>query len=137
MTILIGKTYTVTCPMPIACIGKSDAAIDVIHESDRELTVCWPVEIYAEEIQTRGGAAFAMVVSPGWLGGRFTWTNSCCSVSSYGGMFTYSCGGSCTRRLLHLHRMRRAGLLHLRELPPPCQWRRVWMRQPTRERRRR
>ena len=44
----------------------------------------------------RGGAAFAMVVSPGWLGGRFAWTNSCCSISSYGGMFTYSCGDSCT-----------------------------------------
>ena len=86
--ILIGKTYQVTCPMPIACIGKSDAAIDVSQESDMELTVCWPVEIYAEEIQTRGGASFNMIVSPDWLGGQFAWTNSCCSISSYGGTFT-------------------------------------------------
>ena len=96
VTILIGKTYIVTCPMPIAVVDKSSADIDVQQESPTEMHICWPVEIYADEVQMRGGAAFAMVVSPGWLGGRFTWTNSCCSISSYGGTFTYSCGGSCT-----------------------------------------
>ena len=41
VTILIGKTYTVTCPMPIACIGKSDMAIGVVQESDREWSNGW------------------------------------------------------------------------------------------------
>ena len=96
VTILIGKTYRVTCPMPVACVARSDASIDVSQVSDMELTICWPVEIYAEEIQTRGGASFNMVVYPDWLGGVFTWTNCCCSLSSNGGVFTYSCGGTCT-----------------------------------------
>ena len=39
---------------------------------------------------------FSMVVTPSWLGGHFAWTNSCCYISSSGGVFTYSCGGSCT-----------------------------------------
>ena len=39
---------------------------------------------------------FSMVVTPSWLGGHFAWTNSCCSISSSGGTFTYSCGGTCT-----------------------------------------
>ena len=93
--ILIGKTYTMTCPMPIAVVDKSDAAIIVRQAYDRELTVCWPVEIYADEIQMRGGAAFSMSVWPDCLDGSFVWTNSCCSVSHSGDVFVYSCNDAC------------------------------------------
>ena len=96
VVILIGKTYKVTCDMPFAVVGRSDVAIDVIQESETELVICRPVEIYAEEVQTRGGASFSMVVSPNWLGGHFAWTNGCCSLSTDGGIFTYSCRETCT-----------------------------------------
>ena len=37
-----------------------------------------------------------MIVIPDCLGGGFTWTNSCCSISSSGGnTFTYSCNDTC------------------------------------------
>ena len=93
--ILIGKTYAVTYGMPIAVGDKSDAAIIVRQAHDRKLTVCWPVEIYADEIQMRGGAAFSMSVWPDCLDGSFVWTNSCCSVSHSGGVFVYPCNDAC------------------------------------------
>ena len=34
-------------------------------------------------------------VTPDCLGGGFTWTNSCCSISSSGWTFGYSCNGEC------------------------------------------
>lgn len=37
-----------------------------------------------------------MLVSPSNLGGGFTWTNYCCSLSGNGYMFSYGCNGSCS-----------------------------------------
>ena len=96
VALLIGKAYQVTCPMPVAVVGASDPEIDVLGSGGAELFVRWPVDVLAEGLQTRGGASFAMSVSPGWLGGSFAWTNSCCSLSGSGGAFAYSCGGTCT-----------------------------------------
>ena len=93
VTILIGKAYQVTCQMPIACTGTSDSAVDVDQVAAGELSICWPVEIYS--VGMRGGASFSMSVWPDCLGGDFVWTNSCCSLSSSGGVFTYSCNDSC------------------------------------------
>ena len=92
--LLIGKTYQVTSRMPIACIAQSSGEIEVDQPSETELSICWPVMIEASEM--RSGAAFAMTVVPDWLGGGFTWTNSCCSVSGNGWTFNYSCCGTCT-----------------------------------------
>ena len=92
--LLIGKTYHVTSRMPIFCIGQSSGEIDVDQVSATELSICWPVEI--EAISMRSGASFAMTVVPNCLGGGFTWTNSCCSISSLGGgVFAYSCNDAC------------------------------------------
>ena len=93
VTILIGKTYTVSCNMPISCIGKSSADIDVWQNSPMELYICWPVTI--EAVGMRSGASFSMSVWPDCLGGSFSWTNSCCSISSSGDVFTYSCNDAC------------------------------------------
>ena len=92
--LLIGKTYQVTSRMPIACIAQSSGEIEVDQPSETELSICWPVMIEASEM--RSGAAFAMTVVPDWLGGGFTWTNSCCSVSGNEWTFNYSCCGTCT-----------------------------------------
>ena len=93
VTILIGKTYTVTCNMPIFCVDKSSFDIDVWQNSPTELCICWPVTI--EAVGMRSGASFSMSVWPDCLGGSFTWTNSCCSISSSGSVFTYSCNDAC------------------------------------------
>ena len=92
--LLIGKTYHVTSRVPIFCIGRSSGEIEVEHISPTELQIVWPVEI--ECVGMRNGASFAMTVVPDWLGGGFTWTNSCCAVSGTGWTFSYSCGGTCT-----------------------------------------
>ena len=55
VTILIGKTYAVTCPMPVEVVDKSDYDIDVCQDSETKLVLCWPVEIYADEARTCGG----------------------------------------------------------------------------------
>ena len=96
VTILIGKTYHVTCPMPIVCVGQSSYEIEVYQDqsSPTEMYICWPVLI--EAVSMRSGASFSMNVWPDWLGGHFAWTNCCCSLSSNGGVFTYSCSGTCT-----------------------------------------
>ena len=96
VTILIGKAYQVTCPMPIVCVGQSSYEIEVYQDQalPTEMYICWPVTI--EAVEMRSGASFSMNVWPDWLGGHFAWTNSCCSVSGTGWTFTYSCGGTCT-----------------------------------------
>ena len=94
VTILIGKTYQVTCQMPIVCVEASDPAVNVDQVAVNELSICWPVEI--DCVGMRSGLSFSMNVWPDWLGGGFVWTNSCCSVSGEGWTFTYSCDGTCT-----------------------------------------
>ena len=96
VTILIGKAYQVTCPMPIACVGQSSCEIEIYQDqySPTEMYICWPVSI--EAVSMRSGASFSMSVTPDCLGGGFVWTNSCCSVSGTGWSFVYSCGGTCT-----------------------------------------
>ena len=92
--LLIGKTYHAESRMTITCVGWSSAEIEVRQESPTSLSVLWPVTI--ETVQMRDGLSFAMTVIPDCLGGGFTWTNSCCSISSSGGnTFTYSCNDTC------------------------------------------
>ena len=111
VTVLIGKTYTVTCNMPIFCVDKSSFDIDVWQNSPTELHICWPVTIEVNNVELRMENVelwninnfsfstlhfqFFMSVWPDCLGGSFTWTNSCCSISSSGGVFTYSCNDAC------------------------------------------
>ena len=91
--LLIGKEYHVTSRMPISCIGRSDYEIEVSQDSATNLSVLWPVTI--ETVAMRSGLSFFMSVTPDCLGGGFSWTNSCCSISSSGDSFTYSCDENC------------------------------------------
>ena len=93
VTLLIGKVYNVTSRMPISCVGRSSAEIEVWQESPTRLSFLWPVTL--EAVAMRDGLSFAMTVTPDCLGGIFVWTNSCCSISSSGWTFTYSCNGTC------------------------------------------
>ena len=110
--ILIGKSYHVTCPMPIVCVGKSSDEIDTYQNSPTEMYICWPVTIEVNNVELRMENVelwninnfsfstlhfqFFMNVWPDCLGGGFTWTNVSCSISASGWTFTYSCGGTCT-----------------------------------------
>ena len=92
VTILIGKTYIVTCDMPIAVVDKSDPEIDVYQHEERKLYVHWPVEIWSVDY----GSYFEMFVSPDWLGGSFSWnTNGCCEITGSGSFYSFLCGGGC------------------------------------------
>jgi len=91
--LLIGKEYHVSSRMPICCVGRSDYAIEVSQESPTSLSIIWPVTI--EPVAMRSGESFSMSVVPDFLGGGFTWTNCCCSISSSGNSFTYSCDENC------------------------------------------
>ena len=93
--LLIGKGYEVVADEPVACVGVSDAAVEVAQTGERSLHVRWPVDISCEELHLRGGASFLMTVVPGRLGGSFVWTNACCAVSQSGLVFTYSCNDAC------------------------------------------
>jgi len=93
VTLLIGKPYHVSSRMPITCVAQSSAAIEVSQDSPTSLSVLWPVTI--DTVQMRDGLSFSMSVIPDFLGGGFTWTNSCCSISSSGWSFTYSCNDAC------------------------------------------
>jgi len=91
--LLIGKEYRVASRMPICCVGLSDYAIEVSQDSATSLSIVWPVTI--EPVAMRSGASFSMSVTPDCLGGGFTWTNCCCSISSSGNSFAYSCDENC------------------------------------------
>ena len=93
VTLLIGKTYQVTSCMPISCVDQSSGDIEVYQISPTELQIVWPVVIEASTM--RSGSSFSMSVWPDCLGGGFVWTNSCCSISSSAGVFTYSCNDAC------------------------------------------
>ena len=93
VTLLIGKSYHVTSRMPLSCVGQSSTAIEVWQDSPTSLSFLWPVTI--EAVGMRDGLSFAMTVTPDCLGGGFTWTNSCCAISSSGWTFTYSCNDAC------------------------------------------
>ena len=96
VTLLIGKTYQVTSRMPITCVGQSSSEIEVYQNQDSptEMYICWPVTM--ESSALRSGASFSMSVWPDWLGGGFTWTNSCCAVLSSGGWsYSYTCAENC------------------------------------------
>ena len=92
VTILIGKTYTVTCDMPIVVVDKSDPEIEVTRTSANRIGIVWPVEIWSED----HGSYFEMFVSPDFLGGAYSWsTNGCCEISGSGSFYTFLCGGGC------------------------------------------
>ena len=106
--ILIGKTYKVTCDMPFSVRTKSDPAIDEWWEDAHTLWLNWPVSIWSqgddEEMPllllgagngSRDSQDFTMYVWPTCLGGSFTWTNCCCSISGGGNHFSYNCNGGC------------------------------------------
>ena len=79
--------------MPITCVGRSSGEIEVWQDSPTSLSFLWPVTIDA--VAMRNGLSFSMTVTPDCLGGGFAWTNSCCSISSSGWTFTYSCNDAC------------------------------------------
>ena len=92
VTILIGKTYTVTCDMPIVVVDKSDPEIEVTRTSAKRIGIVWPVEIWSVDY----GSHFEMFVSPDFLGGAYSWsTNGCCEISGSGSFYTFLCGGGC------------------------------------------
>jgi hypothetical protein len=92
VTILIGKTYTVTCDMPIVVVDKSDPEIEVTRTSANRIGIVWPVEIWSED----HGSYFEMFVSPDFLGGAYSWsTNGCCEIAGSGSFYTFLCGGGC------------------------------------------
>ena len=110
VVILIGKMYKVTCDVPFSIVGKSDPAIDERWEDDRTVWLNWPVRISVPEdgdgprllsagLRLMGAGPtrkeFTMCVEPDGLGGFFSWTNSCCSVSGSGIHFSYSCDEYC------------------------------------------
>ena len=92
VVILIGKEYHVFCDMPFEVVGKSDPEIEVWANAPTDMTICWPVEIEAWE---GNGNSFRMHVVPNRVGGGFTWTNVCCSISGSGYVFTYGCNKDC------------------------------------------
>ena len=91
--LLIGKTYNATSRMPMACVGRSSLEIETWQDSPTKLSIRWPVTIAT--VAMRDGLSFSMSVTPDCLGGGFTWTNSCCSISSSENSFTYSCDENC------------------------------------------
>ena len=78
--------------MDFSVIAKSSPSIDERWDDDHTLWLNWPVTIEAWD---GNGKSFMMHVVPNFLGGSFSWTNSCCSVSGSGTHFSYSCDGHC------------------------------------------
>ena len=92
VVILIGKEYHVFCDMPFEVVGKSDPEIGVWANAPTDKTICWPLTVEAWE---GNGNSFRMHVVPNRVGGGFTWTNVCCSISGSGYTFSYGCDKDC------------------------------------------
>ncbi|MGN0833347.1 MAG: hypothetical protein ACI4RD_06830 [Kiritimatiellia bacterium] len=109
VTLLIGKEYRVSCAMPVEVAGKSSGNLEDYRDEDGAIRLRWPVTVAAqgdgEEMSLLLSAArlavprrrgFTMRVVPSGLGGSFTWTNCCCSISGSGYAYSYNCGEDCT-----------------------------------------
>ena len=109
VSLLIGKTYDVTCDAPIEFVGASDADVEVDNTLSGGFSVVWPVVISDEPIPTpqprlllgsggsssKGDGNFSLWVSPSWLDGVFHWsTNNCCHIVENGWPFDFTCGSS-------------------------------------------
>jgi len=90
--LLIGKSYGIASSHPLTVVGRSDPSVEVDGSGTGDLTVVWPVDIYALE---GNGNGFMMRVSPANLDGAFTWTQCCCPITGYGNRFWYAHTGYC------------------------------------------
>ena len=121
VTLLIGKTYRVTCPLPFRIAAKSSGEIAEDWNGENEVELCWPVGIFVQNENDASAASaasrlqsasllslsspmllaasssastthsFSMRVSPSGLGGTFDWTKCCCAVSWSGTDFSICC----------------------------------------------
>ena len=109
VSLLIGKTYKVTCALPFEVVGKSSEELETSWDADGSLWLHWPVDIQAQDdgeeqsmllfaaprgVPRRHG--FTMRVKPSGLGGVFSWTNCCCSISGSGYSFSQNCDENCS-----------------------------------------
>ena len=109
VSLLIGKTYKVTCALPFEVVGKSSEELETSWDADGSLWLHWPVDIQAQDdgeeqsmllfaaprgVPRRHG--FTMRVKPSGLGGVFSWTNCCCSISGSGYSFSQNCNEGCS-----------------------------------------
>ncbi len=92
VTLLVGKTYSVTAVRPLRVVGRSPRQVRVEGDGTASLTIRLPVSFRAS--QGKGGG-FAMSVEPTGLGGAFSWTDPCCPLTGYGGNFWFACPGRC------------------------------------------
>ena len=90
--LLIGKTYSVASSRPVSVVAKSDPAIEVTGDGTCGLGICWPVGVSVAESE---GGCFTMRVTPGRVGGTFSWNSECCPVSGSGRSFFFDCGWRC------------------------------------------
>ena len=94
--LLIGKTYTIVSSQPVDVVGQSSPSIEIDGSGTSEIEVVWPVTFSALE---GNGSSFMMRVVPAGLGGTFTWTQHCCTITGYGNQFWWAherycyCGG--------------------------------------------
>ena len=107
VTILVGKTYTVTSDAPIGFLWSDDAETCVWTNGANSLVVQRPVTVSYEfggAPQMRGLARarssgvdvpFRVNVSPAGLDGETQWSSSACCAITGGPWFSYDCDGTC------------------------------------------
>lgn len=107
VTILVGKTYTVTSDAPIGFLWSDDAETCVWTNGANSLVVQRPVTVSYEfggAPQMRGRARsrssgvdvpFRVNVSPAGLDGETQWSSSACCAITGGPWFSYDCDGTC------------------------------------------
>ena len=106
--LLIGKTYSVRCPMPIQCVDKEDEDVEVYPGSDG-LLVCWDIRMEfvtssSPQLSARpllraagDGDGTGVRIIPGRAGGGlFSWPGSfCCYNFAADGSPVFNCQGNC------------------------------------------
>jgi len=105
--LLIGKTYSISCAMPILCVNKEDEDVEV-YPDDNGLHICWDISLeFVFEpplmmagpmlaASSGGGGTRAKIRPERARGGAFSWTGTfCCYHFATDGSPVFTCSGNC------------------------------------------
>ena len=93
--LLIGKSYTTECLMPVRVVDKEDSDVSVTVEGG-SASVVWPVYLGFEPLRRIGHSARATISPQRARGGSFSWPDNFCCYSLAGGVTpVFDCDGTC------------------------------------------
>ena len=93
--LLLGKSYTIDCVMPVRVVDREDSEIDV-YACGSSVDIVWPVYVDFGPRMRSGGGVGATIWPARAAGGNFSWPdNFCCYSFAADATPIFDCDGTC------------------------------------------